>query len=193
MRLGTRLFYLLLRVARTSIPENAGTFGLMDRSVVDVLNALPERSRFFAGLRSWVGGRQAFVPYERQARGHGRSRVGTLGLLSLAQAALTSFSKVPLRFASLLSLFCGFVMFMVGITAIAVRIFTPLGVPGWATYTTLIGMMGFVQSVILAAIAEYVGVIFDEVKGRPLYVVRSEFRSGARASKPEQLSRNQAL
>ena len=192
MQVGTRLFYLLLRAARTSIPENAGTFGLMDRSVVEVLNALPERSRFFAGLRSWVGGRQAFVPYERQARGHGRSRVGALGLFALAQAAFTSFSKVPLRLASLLSLVCGFTMFLVGITAIAIRVFTPLGVPGWATYTTLIGMMGFVQSVVLAVIAEYVGVIFDEVKGRPLYVIRSEFRSGSQVPRADQLSPNQA-
>lgn len=178
-RLSTRLFYRLLKASRTSIPENVGTFGVMDRRVVDVLNAMPERSRFFAGLRWWVGGRQAFVSYAREARGHGRSRVGVLGLLSLAQTALTSFSKVPLRLASILSLVCGLVMFLVGVTAILIRVFTPLGVPGWATYTTLIGMMGFVQSIVLAVIAEYVGIIFDEVKARPLFVVRSEFRAGS--------------
>lgn len=178
-RLSTRLFYWLLRASRTSIPENVGTFGLMDRRVVDIINAMPERSRFFAGLRWWVGGRQAYVEYERSPRGHGRSRVGLLGLLGLAQTALTSFSKVPLRLASLLSLACGMVLFLVGAIAIAIRIFTPLGIPGWATYTTLIGMMGFVQSIVLAVIAEYVGIIFDEVKGRPLFVVRGEFRSGS--------------
>ena len=178
-RLGTRLFYWLLRASRTTIPENVGTFGLMDRRVVDVLNSMPERSRFFAGLRWWVGGRQAYVEYKRSPRGHGRSRVGALGLFGLAQTALTSFSKVPLRLASMLSLVCGLGLFVVGATAIAIRVFTPLGVPGWATYTTLIGMMGFVQSVVLAVIAEYVGIIFDEVKARPLFVVRSEFRSGS--------------
>lgn len=177
-RLATRFFYWLLRVSRTSIPENVGTFGVMDRRVVDILNALPERSRFFAGLRWWVGGKQAFVAYERSARGHGRSRVGTFGLFSLAQTALTSFSKVPLRLASLFSLVCGMVLFLVGVTAIAIRVFTPLGIPGWATFTTLIGMMGFVESIVLAVIAEYVGIIFDEVKARPLYIVRGEFRSG---------------
>jgi len=185
MRFGLRLFYWILRVTRTSIPENVGTFGLMDRRVVDVLNAMPEHDRFFAGLRWWVGGQQAFVEYERLARRHGRSRVGFLGLLSLAQTALTSFSKVPLRFASILSLVCGLVLFLVGITAILIRVFTPLGIPGWATYTTLIGMMGFVQSVVLAVIAEYVGIIFDEVKGRPLFVVRREFRSGSALPAPE--------
>jgi glycosyltransferase involved in cell wall biosynthesis len=178
-RLGQRLFYWLLKASRTSIPENVGTFGVMDRRVVDVLNAMPERSRFFAGLRWWVGGRQAYVVYERQERGHGRSQVSVLWLIALAQTALTSFSKVPLRLASILSLVCGLVLFTVGVAAILIRLFTPLGIPGWATYTTLIGLMGFVQSIVLAVIAEYVGIIFDEVKGRPLYVVRSEFRSGA--------------
>jgi dolichol-phosphate mannosyltransferase len=83
-------------------------------------------------------------------------------------------------------------MFLVGLVAIAIRVFTPLGVPGWATYTTLIGMMGFVQSIVLAVIAEYVGVIFDEVKGRPLYVVRSEFRSGSQVPHADRLSSTQA-
>jgi glycosyltransferase involved in cell wall biosynthesis len=177
-RVGTSFFYWLLKASRTSIPQNVGTFGVMDRRVVDVLNAMPERSRFFAGLRWWVGGRQAFVTYTRSERVHGRSRVSVLSLLALAETALTSFSKVPLRLASILSLVCGLALFVVGVTAILIRVFTPLGIPGWATYTTLIGMMGFVQSVVLAVIAEYVGIIFDEVKARPLFVVRSEFRSG---------------
>jgi glycosyltransferase involved in cell wall biosynthesis len=179
MRVATRLFYRLLRTANGAMPERVGTFGLMDRKVVDMLNAMPERSRFFAGLRSWVGGRQEYVSYERQTRGYGRSRVGLLGLISLAETALISFSKLPLRAASVLSLLCAIVMLLVGIAAIAIRAFTPLGVPGWATYTTLIGVMGFAQSLMLAIIAEYVGVIFDEVKQRPLFVVRSEFRRGA--------------
>jgi dolichol-phosphate mannosyltransferase len=178
-RLGQRLFYWLLKASRTSIPENVGTFGVMDRRVVDVLNAMPERSRFFAGLRWWVGGRQAYVVYTRQERGYGRSQVSVLWLIALAQTALTSFSKVPLRLASMLSLVCGLILFIVGVAAILVRVFTPLGIPGWATYTTLIGLMGFVQSIVLAVIAEYVGIIFDEVKARPLYVVRNEFRSGS--------------
>jgi len=142
------------------------------------LNALPERSRFYAGLRSWVGGRQDFVSYERCSREHGRSRVGLLGLVALAETALISFSKVPLRAASALSLLCAVVLLLIGITAIVIRAFTSLGIPGWATYTTLIGLMGFVQSLTLAILAEYVGVIFDEVKKRPLFVVRSEFRLG---------------
>lgn len=178
MNASTRVFYRLLRTANASIPAHTGTFGLMDRSVVDVLNALPERSRFFAGLRSWAGGRQDHVLYERQTRDHGRSRVGLRGLVALAETALISFSKLPLRITSALSLACAITLLLVGITAIGIRAFTPLGVPGWATYTTLIGLMGFVQSLTLAVIAEYLGVMYDEIKQRPLFVVRSEYWQG---------------
>lgn len=180
LRLATRLFYALLRgTTRIHIPKQAGTFCLMDRRVVEILRAMPERNRFFAGLRAWVGGRQAQVAYERPRRSHGRSRVGIRGLIRLGLMALVSFSKVPLRYASLLSLACGLILFLVGSWAIVLRLFTRVTVPGWATSTALIGMMGFIQSVVLAAISEYIGQIFDEVKRRPLYLVREEFARGS--------------
>ena len=100
------------------------------------------------------------------------------GLFRLARTALISFSKVPLRYASLLSLFWGLVLFLVGSVAIGIRIFTKLAIPGWATYTTLIGMTGFIQSLVLATLSEYVAVIFDEVKNRPLFLVREEIVQG---------------
>lgn len=179
-RQATRLFYWLLRSGtRLTIPQQAGTFGLLDRRIADVVNSLPERARFFSGLRAWAGGRQASVEYHRQPRQHGKSRVGILGLISLAGLALASFSRMPLRVASAVSMLAGAVLFLVGLTAIAIRVFTPLGVPGWATYTTLIGFMGFVQSIVLAVIAEYVGIIFEEVKSRPIYLIRGEYRHGA--------------
>jgi len=166
-RTAIRGFYFLLnRMAETKIPSQVGTFGLMDRRVVDVIVAMPERSRYFAGLRAWVGGKQAFVAYERPDR-KGESRVGMSGLFRLARTALISFSKVPLRYAALLSLLCGLVLFLVGAGATLIRLFTNLAIPGWATLTTLIGMMGFVQSLVLALLAEYVAVIFDEMKARP--------------------------
>lgn len=173
------LFYwLLTKTTDTKIPSQAGTFGLMDRKVVDVFNQLPERHRYFAGLRAWVGGKITHVDYERPDRTNGPSRVGGMGLFRLGRDAMISFSKVPLRYASLFSLSCGLIMFSVGAVAILIRIFTPLAIPGWATSTTLIGMMGFVQSIVLAILSEYVAVIFDEVKARPLYVVREEFARG---------------
>lgn len=182
-RLLTRLFYSLLqRTAGVRIPKQAGTFCLLDRRAADLLRAMPERNRFFAGLRAWVGGKQAFVPYERPRRSHGKSRVGARGLIRLGLLALVSFSKVPLRYASLLSLVCGLVLFLVGSWAIVVRLFTRLAIPGWATSTALIGMMGFVQSIVLAVLSEYIAQIFDEIKRRPLYLVREEYAGGKRSS-----------
>ncbi len=180
----TSLFYWLLnKITETPIPQQAGTFCLMDRRMVEILNRLPERDRYIAGLRAWMGGRQSFVSYERPERIHGRSRVGLKGLFHLARVGLISFSKVPLRYTSLFSLLCGLVLFLVGLSAILVRLFTNLAIPGWATYTTLLGMMGFVQSLVLAMISEYIAVIFDEVKGRPLFLVREEFAHGEIAEK----------
>ena len=171
-------YWLLDKSTETKIPKQVGTYGLMDRRIADILIAMPERSRYFAGLRAWVSDRQAFVSYERPDREGGGSRVGAQGLFRLARTALISFSKVPLRYASMLSLFTGLLLFIVGTFAVVEKLFTNLAIPGWATSTALIGFMGFVQSLVLAMLAEYVAVIFDEVKARPIFLIREEFRAG---------------
>jgi dolichol-phosphate mannosyltransferase len=178
-RVGTGVFYWILsKITETRIPRQAGMFSLMDRRVIDALKQMPERQRYLPGLRAWIGGKQSFVTYDRPERASGKSRVGDVGLFRLARMALLSFSKVPLRYAALFSLLCGLLMFLIGSTAILVRVFTRLAIPGWATTTTLIGMMGFVQSSVLAIISEYIAVIFDELKARPVFLIREEFRSG---------------
>ncbi len=180
-RLAIACFYWLLdRISEASIPRQTGTFGLMDRRIVDILNAMPERHRYFAGLRAWIGGRQAAIPYDRPDRVHGKSRVGVRGLIRLARTALFSFSKVPLRAASLFALLSGLILFVVGASAVAIRLMTNLAIPGWATYTALLGMIGFCQSVVLATLSEYVAIIYDEIKLRPLFLVREEFANGER-------------
>lgn len=180
-RIATAAFYWLMdKVSETEIPKQVGTFGLMDRRVVETLNAMPERQRFFAGLRAWFGGKSDFVPYARPDRQCGDSRVGIRGLFQLARTAVFSFSKVPLRLASLFSLSCGLILFLVGLSAIAIRLLTHMAIPGWATYTTMLGMIGFVQSVVLTVLSEYIAIIFDEVKARPIFLVREEFTHGQR-------------
>ncbi len=175
----TRAFYALLsRVSSVPIPQDAGTFSLLDRRVADTLAALPERERFLAGLRAWAGGRQVAVPYARPDRPRGPSRVGLVGRTGLAAVALTSFSRLPLRAVSFLSLAVGVILFSIGLTAILVRLFTDLAIPGWATFTTLVGMTGFVQSLVLAVLSEYVSVIFEEVKRRPAFLVRNVYTDG---------------
>jgi glycosyltransferase involved in cell wall biosynthesis len=179
-RLQARLFYLILaRFSSTPIPRSTGTYGLLDRQVLATLNLLPERSRFFAGLRAWVGGKQVSVEYDRPERPHGKSRVGYAGQWALALTAFTAFSKAPLRLASLFSVVMGLGLFAVGVSAILIKLLTGLQPPpGWATFATLLGIVGFAQSMVLAVLAEYVSVIFDEVKLRPLFLIREEFAHG---------------
>ncbi|PIP65274.1 glycosyltransferase [Candidatus Peregrinibacteria bacterium CG10_big_fil_rev_8_21_14_0_10_49_16] len=178
-RLCSHVFYRLLsRASGAIIPEQVGTCCLLDRRVVDALDTFPEKQRFFAGLRAWVGGRQVFITYERLRRKYGYSRVGGRGLIRLARTAFISFSKVPLRYVSLFSLCAALLLFFVGVTAMGIRLFTDLAIPGWATFTMLIGFVGFVQSLVLAVMAEYIAVIFDETKARPLYLIRQEIRNG---------------
>ena len=171
-------YWLLDKITETPIPRQVGTFCLMDRQVIDILNRMPERDRYFAGLRAWVGGKQSFIPYHRPDRFYGKSRVGLSGLFRLARTALISFSKIPLRYVSLFSLLGGLALFLIGLTSILVRLFTNLAIPGWATTTTLLGFMGFMQSLVLAVISEYIAVIFDELKARPLFLVREEYVRG---------------
>jgi polyisoprenyl-phosphate glycosyltransferase len=178
-RIAIHLFYRILeKVTEVPIPRQAGTFGVIDKNVVEILRAMPERNRFFSGLRAWAGGKQVSVIYEREKRKHGKSRVQLRGMMYLARTAIVSFSKLPLRFVSLFSLACGFILLLVGLGAIIEKLFTNLAIPGWATYTSLIGFVGFVNALVLAIMSEYIAVIYDEVKGRPLYLIRREFRLG---------------
>ena len=184
-RLGTDLFYKLLHKASGRlVPVQAGTFGLVDRRVVELMKKLPERERFFAGLRAWVGGNQATIEYERQPRLHGESKMGLKRLFRLARLALVSFSDAPLRWASFLSLSFCLVLFGIGMYAILTRLLTNLAIPGWATTTALLGMVGAFQSLVLAILSEYISVLFGEVKGRPLYVVEEEFAQGRTVEPP---------
>ncbi|HLG19879.1 MAG TPA: glycosyltransferase family 2 protein [Bdellovibrionota bacterium] len=179
VRLGKWIFYVLMtKFSRAPFPNNVGTFCLIDRKTLDFIGAMPERQRFFAGLRAWVGGNVAWVEYDRSERSQGESRIGLPGLCRLAWMALTSFSSAPLRIASVVSMSVGLILFGVGLTAIIIRLSTNLAIPGWATFTTLIGITGFFQSVVLAILAEYVAVMFDEIKRRPLYVKQVEIRGG---------------
>ncbi len=168
-------FYRVLRLlAGVDIPAGAGIFSLMDRRVADAVKRLPERSRYLVGLLAWVGFRQAIVPYERPGRPDGRSRVGTLGLVHLALDAIFAFSIIPLRLITLLGFMMSLWSFVAGGFIFALRLFTnEVQLPGWASIIVAGTMLGGVQLVVLGILGEYVGRIFDEVKGRPLYVVRA--------------------
>ncbi|MBU2214143.1 glycosyltransferase family 2 protein [Patescibacteria group bacterium] len=176
---GSSMFYWLMGlVSEIDIPKNVGTYSLMTREVVDMISAMPEKCRFFTGIRAWVGGKQVEVSYCREQRRHGSSRVGLRGLVRLARGALISFSGKPLRYISAFAFLASFILLLVGMVAIAIRLFTDLAIPGWATFTTLQGFLGCVLSFVLAIFAEYISVIFEEVKGRPVFLIREEYRVG---------------
>jgi dolichol-phosphate mannosyltransferase len=167
------LFYrLLCRVSNVNIPLDAGDFCVMDRRIVDLLKAMPERNRFVRGIRSWVGLRQVGLPYERQARYAGRPKYTLRRLVALALDGLVSFSHAPLRVASLLGFAISGGALLLALFYFAKRLMVGLEPRGFATLIVAILFLAGIQIIAVGVVGEYVGRIFDEVKRRPLYVVR---------------------
>jgi polyisoprenyl-phosphate glycosyltransferase len=171
-RFAYALFYRLLhRIAALDIPLDAGDFCLMDRRVVDQLNALPERNRFVRGLRTWVGFRHTGIEYERQARYAGRSQYGFWKLVRLAVDGLVSFSYVPLRVASAAGFAVSLGSLLVAVYYLALRLGGHRDPAGFAAIIISVLFLGGIQLVTIGIMGEYIGRIFDEVKHRPSYVV----------------------
>jgi len=167
----TAYYRLLNAVANVKLPLDAGNFGLMDRRVLECLNALPERDRYFPGLRSWVGFRQIGLPVERNARYDGTPRVSLMGLFRLAKTALFSFSNVPLSMFYVIGgmslLVCG----LLGCFALYHKLITGLAIPGWTSTTMVVSLFGAINSLGIAVLGEYATRIYDQVRARPNYLV----------------------
>ena len=166
-------FYRLMnRLSETPIPLDTGDFRLMDRKVVQALQAMPERDRFVRGMVSWVGFRQVAVPYRRAPRLAGESKYPLFRMLRFALDGIASFSVAPLKLAT----WMGFVtsgLALVGIVyALVLRLFTNMWVTGWTALFIVVLFMGGVQLLSLGIIGEYVGRIYGETKRRPLYLVQ---------------------
>ena len=171
------LFYRLLRMAaNVEIPLDAGDLCIMDRKVVDTLCSMPERNRFVRGLRSWVGLRQMGLPYERQARLSGPPKYTFGRLVLLALDGFISFSHIPLRLASLLGLAISLLSFGFAAFYFVQRLTTGLTPVGFPTLVVAIFFLAGIQLITVGLLGEYVGRIFDEVKRRPLYVIRNVTR-----------------
>jgi glycosyltransferase involved in cell wall biosynthesis len=159
-------------VSKEKIPENAGDFRLMDKKVVDVIRALPERNRFMKGLFAWAGFRQAAVEYDRAERETGTTKYNYWKLWTLALDGITSASTVPLRIWSYVgALVALFALGYAGFIAFDTMVFGNR-VPGYASIMTSVLFLGGVQLISLGVLGEYVGRILTETKQRPLYVVR---------------------
>lgn len=167
------LYYRTLRaLSPVEIPSDTGDFCLMDRRVVDQLVALPERNRYIRGLRAWVGFRQTSVPFERAARFAGAPKYNFRKSLALGINGIISFSKAPLRLAIWLGLVVSLTSFILGVYFIIEKLTTNLDVRGWASTVVIMLFLGGVQLLTIGIIGEYLSRIYDEVKQRPLYVVR---------------------
>jgi polyisoprenyl-phosphate glycosyltransferase len=170
------LFYrLIYRITDVDIPLDAGDFRLLDRKVVNVLNQMRERHRFPRGMSAWVGFRQVGVPYRRAARTAGETKYPFRKMFRLAINAITGFSYFPLQVAT----YMGFISAGISILAIPIVI----GLRLWGSQTPLVGQattliavlfLGGVQLISLGILGEYIGRLYDEAKGRPLYIVREE-------------------
>ncbi|WP_413175203.1 glycosyltransferase family 2 protein [Anabaena azotica] len=168
------LFYRLLkRLAQVDIPVDTGDFCLMDRQVVDILNAMPERNRYIRGLRAWVGFRQTSVLFERNPRYAGDVKYTFTKSFSLAIDGIISFSKVPLRVATYLGLLSATIALIMILLVLYWRIFAPVSpLIGYTLITIAMFFLGSVQLICIGILGEYIGRIYEEVKGRPLYTLK---------------------
>jgi len=167
------LFYrLIYRITDVKIPLDTGDFRLIDRKVVDVMSSMRERHRFLRGMSSWIGFKQIGVEYKRAARLSGVTKYPFKKMIKFAQDGITGFSYFPLQIATYL----GFIA--AGLSVVAIPVVAALRLAGSHSFegqtTTLISVLflGGVQLISLGILGEYIGRIYDEVKGRPLYVVR---------------------
>jgi glycosyltransferase involved in cell wall biosynthesis len=172
-RLFSRGFYWLFdRLTDTKLPRDAGDFRLLDRQVVDVLNRMPERNRFMKGIFAWVGFRQAGVPFDAADRHSGRSKMRRGRLFRFALAGLTAFSNFPLRVWGAVGAAISAVAFLYIMVRLIRTLIWGIDIPGYESLIMTILFLGGTQLLTLGIIGDYVGRMFDEVKGRPLYIVR---------------------
>lgn len=171
-RLSARIYYNAFRyLSGTELPEGAGDFRLMDRKAVDALNTIGERARFNKGLYAWIGFKSIGVLFDVEKRHDGQSRWQTRRLLSFAIDGLASFTTIPLRVWSYLGLLVSLFAFVYSIAFVMKTLMFGVDLPGFPTLIVAVMMLAGVQLISLGVIGEYLGRVYEEVKGRPLYIV----------------------
>lgn len=172
-KLTAKFFYRFLRsMTDVDIPVDAGDFRLIDRKVCDALKSANEKSRYIRGLISWLGFRQTFVEYVRDKRFAGETKYPLKKMIKFALDAITSFSYKPLKLASYFGTFISMLSFVYLLIVIYLKLFTDKTTTGWASTLAVSLFFNGIVLIILGIIGEYIGRIYDEVKGRPLYIVR---------------------
>src|SRR5579875_2958249 len=168
-----RWFYALFdKLAQVELQHNSGDFRLLDRRPLDALLAMRERNRFLRGMTVWVGYTQAAVPYQRDPRYAGETKYSIPKMVRFSLDAISSFSHRPLQLATLLGFLISTLAFIAIPVVVVLRVLHSY-LPGFGAITILILLLGGIELIAIGIIGEYVGRIYDEVKGRPLYLVRA--------------------
>jgi glycosyltransferase involved in cell wall biosynthesis len=167
-----RLFYRVFRrLASVDLPPQSGDFRLLDRHPLDALSAMRERARFLRGMTAWVGYTHTTIEYDRDPRADGETKYTLRRMVGLSFDAISSFSHVPLQLATWLGFAISAFAFACIPLIVALRLVGSY-LPGFGTITVAILVLGGIQLIALGILGEYLGRIYDEVKGRPLYLVR---------------------
>jgi glycosyltransferase involved in cell wall biosynthesis len=174
-RHSTHLFYWIMKkVTKINIPNNAGDFRLIDRKIIDALKAFPERTRFMKGLYAWVGFKTIGVPFEVKDRVAGKSSWHFSKLTELAITGITSFSDVPLRIWGMIGFFISLGSLIYAIYIITVTLIYGADLPGFPTLVVAIMFLGGIQLLSIGILGEYIARIFTEVKQRPKYLLQTK-------------------
>jgi len=185
-RLGSHLFYRLLSsLSRYRVTAGASDFRLMSREAVDAFLSCPERCRFNRGLVQWIGFRCCEVLYDAAPRHRGRSKYSYRAMLRLAGDAIFSFSSLPLRVAGLIGAAVSVIAGLYLVFVLWAYFFTNLTIPGWSSILAAVLVLGGVNLIVLWILGEYVGRLYEEVKQRPIYIVRSPRQKAQAAERGE--------
>jgi dolichol-phosphate mannosyltransferase len=170
-----RAFYRGLNaLSDIDIPIDTGDFRLIDRCIIDAIGEMPERDRYLRGMVAWAGFRQTVLPYRRDPRLAGKSKYPLSKLIRIAADGILSFSLAPLRFVITVGILIVFLAASLIVYALINRLFTNNWISGWTMLFTSIMMLGGVQLTVLGVIGEYVGRIYMESKGRPLFLIKAK-------------------
>jgi glycosyltransferase involved in cell wall biosynthesis len=175
-RLTANAFYRIIdRISHVPIPRDTGDFRLIDRRVVDAIKQLPERNRFMKGLFAWVGFKQTSILYDRPSRYKGETTWNYWRLWNFALDGITSFSFIPLKVWSYIGLLVAIPAFFYASFLVIRTVLFGVDLPGYASIMVAVLFLGGVQLVSLGVLGEYLGRVYEEVKGRPLYLVRESY------------------
>ena len=168
-----KLFYRTLkRITSIKIPVDTGDFRIIDRKVINVLKKMPEQQKFLRGQISWIGFRQTYIEYDRDERHSGTSGYTYKKMLRFALDGITSFSNLPLRFATITGFVVSGIAFFFILYALYERLITRNYVPGWASLMLAVLFIGGVQLISIGIIGEYISRMSSNIRNRPMYILR---------------------